>query len=144
MSDVHCLLNLSWVLLCAGVVLLMQAGLTCLETGLARAKNSMNVAIKNVVDSGLIEKYVVSSKEQVATIRRAVATGDASARWQAAHALKSSSGMLGASTLAEWCCQLEALGRAATLERVPDVLSKLEAAYPTVCAALEEEVGKGD
>ena len=111
---------------------------------LARAKNSMNVAIKNVVDSGLIEKYVVSSKEQVATIRRAVATGDASARWQAAHALKSSSGMLGASTLAEWCRQLEALGRAATLERVPDVLSKLEAAYPTVCAALEEEVGKGD
>ena len=28
----------------------MQAGLTCLETGLVRAKNSINVAIKNVVD----------------------------------------------------------------------------------------------
>ena len=86
MSDVHCLLNLSWVLLCAGLVLLMQAG----------------------------------------------------------HALKSSSGMLGASPLAELCRQLEALGRAATLDRVPEVLSKLEASYPTVCASLEEEVGKGD
>ena len=50
MSDVQGLLNLSWVLLCAGLVLLMQAGFCCLETGLARAKNSINVAIKNVVD----------------------------------------------------------------------------------------------
>lgn len=50
MSDVQSLLNLSWVLLCAGLVLLMQAGFCCLETGLARSKNSINVAIKNVVD----------------------------------------------------------------------------------------------
>ncbi|MDE3049979.1 MAG: ammonium transporter [Nitrospirota bacterium] len=50
MSDVQSLLNLSWVLLCAGLVLMMQAGFICLETGLARAKNSINVAIKRVVD----------------------------------------------------------------------------------------------
>lgn len=44
------LLNLGWVLVCAVLVLLMQAGFCCLETGLVRAKNSINVAIKNLVD----------------------------------------------------------------------------------------------
>jgi ammonium transporter len=39
-----------WMLTCTALVLLMQAGFTCLETGLVRAKNSINVAIKNVVD----------------------------------------------------------------------------------------------
>jgi len=41
---------LTWILTCTALVLLMQAGFTCLETGLVRAKNSINVAIKNVVD----------------------------------------------------------------------------------------------
>lgn len=41
---------LPWMLTCTVLVLLMQAGFTCLETGLVRAKNSINVAIKNVVD----------------------------------------------------------------------------------------------
>ena len=50
MSDAQRLWSLSWVLLCAGLVLLMRAGFTCLETGFARAKNSINVALKNVVD----------------------------------------------------------------------------------------------
>jgi len=39
-----------WVLLCAALVMLMQGGFTCLETGLVRSKNSINVAIKNLVD----------------------------------------------------------------------------------------------
>ena len=43
-------INVVWVLLCAGLVLMMQAGFCCLETGLVRTKNSINVAIKNVAD----------------------------------------------------------------------------------------------
>ncbi|MCB1554925.1 MAG: ammonium transporter [Xanthomonadales bacterium] len=39
-----------WLLLCGFLVMLMQAGFTCLESGLVRAKNSINVAIKNLVD----------------------------------------------------------------------------------------------
>ncbi len=39
-----------WMLSCALLVMLMQAGFTCLESGLVRAKNSINVAIKNLVD----------------------------------------------------------------------------------------------
>jgi len=39
-----------WVLVCAAQVMLMQAGFCLLESGMARAKNSINVAIKNLVD----------------------------------------------------------------------------------------------
>lgn len=39
-----------WVLTCGFLVTLMQGGFTCLESGLVRSKNSINVAIKNLVD----------------------------------------------------------------------------------------------
>ncbi|MBF0170607.1 MAG: ammonium transporter, partial [Nitrospinae bacterium] len=42
--------DILWVLVCGFLVLLMQAGFTCLESGMVRAKNSVNVAIKNLVD----------------------------------------------------------------------------------------------
>ncbi len=39
--------DISWLLVCAALVLLMQVGFTALESGLVRSKNSINVAIKN-------------------------------------------------------------------------------------------------
>ncbi len=42
-----------WVLICSGLVFLMQAGFMCLESGLTRSKNSINVAIKNLADFGI-------------------------------------------------------------------------------------------
>jgi ammonium transporter len=47
------LLDILWILLCAGFVFLMQAGFLCLESGVTRSKNSINVAFKNIVDFGL-------------------------------------------------------------------------------------------
>lgn len=43
-------LDYIWVLVCACLVFLMQGGFMCLESGLCRAKNSINVAIKNLGD----------------------------------------------------------------------------------------------
>lgn len=43
-------LNVTWVLLSSFLVALMQAGFACLESGMVRAKNSINVAMKNLVD----------------------------------------------------------------------------------------------
>ncbi|NIC41137.1 ammonium transporter, partial [Aquabacterium sp. A08] len=43
-------LDLLWVLICAGLVFVMQAGFLCLESGLTRNKNSINVAAKNISD----------------------------------------------------------------------------------------------
>ena len=39
--------DIAWLLVCAALVLFMQAGFTALESGLVRSKNSINVAIKN-------------------------------------------------------------------------------------------------
>lgn len=43
-------LDFVWILVAASLVFLMQAGFMCVESGLARAKNSINVAIKNMAD----------------------------------------------------------------------------------------------
>jgi Amt family ammonium transporter len=46
-------LDTFWLLICAILVFLMQAGFMCLESGLSRSKNSINVALKNVTDFGI-------------------------------------------------------------------------------------------
>lgn len=43
-------LNIAWILIAAALVLSMQVGFCFLESGLVRAKNSINVAIKNMAD----------------------------------------------------------------------------------------------
>ncbi|MFW6191271.1 MAG: methyl-accepting chemotaxis protein [Thiohalospira sp.] len=43
-------LDLVWILVSAALVFLMQAGFAALETGMVRAKNTINVAIKNAGD----------------------------------------------------------------------------------------------
>ena len=47
------MIDILWLLLCTGLVFLMQAGFMCLESGLTRAKNSINVAVKNIADFGI-------------------------------------------------------------------------------------------
>lgn len=43
-------IDLLWILISASLVFLMQPGFMCLESGLTRSKNSINVAIKNFAD----------------------------------------------------------------------------------------------
>ncbi|MBE9041558.1 ammonium transporter, partial [Oscillatoriales cyanobacterium LEGE 11467] len=46
-------LNVAWLLGCAGLVFMMQPGFMCLESGLTRSKNNINVAVKNLADVGI-------------------------------------------------------------------------------------------
>jgi ammonium transporter, Amt family len=46
-------INHVWVLVCAVMVFAMQAGFMCLEAGLTRTKNNINVSIKNLCDFGI-------------------------------------------------------------------------------------------
>jgi Amt family ammonium transporter len=39
-----------WILVCTGLVFAMQAGFLCLESGLTRSKDAINVALKNMTD----------------------------------------------------------------------------------------------
>lgn len=47
------LLDQLWVVFAASLVFFMQAGFSMVESGLTRAKNSINVAIKNLTDLGV-------------------------------------------------------------------------------------------
>ncbi|NEO85136.1 MAG: ammonium transporter [Spirulina sp. SIO3F2] len=47
------MIDIEWTIICAGLVFMMQAGFMCLESGLTRAKNSINVAAKNLGDFGV-------------------------------------------------------------------------------------------
>jgi len=42
-----------WIIVSAALVFLMQGGFLCLETGLTRSKNNINVALKNLIDFGI-------------------------------------------------------------------------------------------
>lgn len=48
--ETHESVNLLWILISTALVFFMQAGFGLVETGFTRAKNSVNVAIKNFVD----------------------------------------------------------------------------------------------
>ena len=52
--ELHQQIDILWVLVCSLFVLFMQAGFCCLESGLSRSKNSIHVAIKNVVDVSIV------------------------------------------------------------------------------------------
>ncbi|MEO0414482.1 MAG: ammonium transporter [Verrucomicrobiota bacterium] len=46
-------IDIFWILICAALVFLMQGGFLCLESGLTRTKNNINVALKNLADLGV-------------------------------------------------------------------------------------------
>lgn len=47
--DLQTQVNFLWLAVCTALVFLMQAGFACLEAGSVRTKNSINVALKNLV-----------------------------------------------------------------------------------------------
>ena len=52
-DNVKSLVDTLWVINCAILVFIMQAGFMCMESGLSRQKNSINVALKNAADFGV-------------------------------------------------------------------------------------------
>jgi HPt (histidine-containing phosphotransfer) domain-containing protein len=75
----------------------------------------------------------------MAKIRQSVDASDAPSLRGSAHALKSSSGNVGATNLAKLCKRLEILGKEENLEPADGILAKLEAEYERVRQALQRE-----
>jgi HPt (histidine-containing phosphotransfer) domain-containing protein len=73
------------------------------------------------------------------SLQDAITQGDAKTLQLEAHALKSSSAIVGANTLSEFCKDLEDSGRNKNLAEAPSKLSKAMTEYQRVEAALQLE-----
>lgn len=87
----------------------------------------------------VIDIYIEDAPPRIEAMRSAIAAGDATKLASAAHALKSSSGNVGASAVRELCAHLEAHGLTGAAEK----LAELEREYADAVMALREVASKG-
>ena len=76
--------------------------------------------------------YLEDAPARLAHIREAVQEGDGAQLANAAHALKSSSGNIGASAVRDLCGELESLGRNGTMNHAAAKMQQLEREYARV------------
>jgi two-component system, sensor histidine kinase and response regulator len=89
--------------------------------------------------ASIISLFLEESPERLAAMKSAVRRGDAAALGHAAHTLKGSSGMLGATRLSSLCEIVEKQSRAGSVESAGDLLDVLEEELARVRLALEAE-----
>ena len=85
----------------------------------------------------VVTTFLHSTPGLLAALREAAGKGDATEVRRAAHALKSSSAMLGARALSRACEELERLSRLGNVADAPARVAALEALYVDVRPALE-------
>ena len=90
----------------------------------------------------LITVYLNSSMATMEVLRNAVAQSNATAIFQAAHGLKSSSAMFGGRRLADSLKQLEAAGQSGMLEPVEALLASAELEYDLFSRALQDHLSE--
>jgi signal transduction histidine kinase/DNA-binding response OmpR family regulator len=88
----------------------------------------------------VVALYLSSAPPLLNALREAVSRGDPLAIKRAAHGFKSSSGNVGALSLAALCKELETMGDANCTTEAADVLSAIEDEYAAVCDALQVEI----
>ena len=89
--------------------------------------------------SDLIDSFLRDSAERIAAMRGAAASGDAKALTRTAHALKGSSGTVGANRMTALCDVIEELSRASSMEGSPALIDALAEEFERVKRALEAE-----
>ena len=80
----------------------------------------------------VIEAFLTSSTKLLSAAQEAFASDDPDAVARAAHTLKSSSAQLGAERLSVLCKELEARGRARSLEGVQELLEQINTEFEAV------------
>ena len=88
----------------------------------------------------VIDIYLESSSKLVEQIDAALASADAAAAGRAAHALKSSSGNVGATAVTQLAAAIEAAARGNELDRIQALHGDLQSAFKVVQLALVEEL----
>lgn len=84
--------------------------------------------------------YLKDCPSTIAELERALRAGDAARMSQLAHRLKSGSANLGATTLAGYLRDLEAIGRGGSCDGAEELLSQVKNEYTKVEAALRHEL----
>ncbi len=88
----------------------------------------------------LTDLFVEDVPPKLEALREAIGSGDAASMGRLAHALKGSSGNMGALRMSTICAELEDAGHSGELERALVLAERLEAEYGRVRPALEAEV----
>ncbi len=91
----------------------------------------------------IVHRYLDSSPDLIATLRKELQRGNAVAVKEAAHSLKSASGFLGALEVAELCQSLEDQALKNAMDQAMETLAVLEPAFALAKAALEGEIESG-
>ena len=86
--------------------------------------------------------FLAEATTQLAALREGARAGDASSVEGVAHALKGSSGNMGAVGMAALCQEIEEAGRSGNLADAPGLVSRLGEEFGRVRAAFEEELAK--
>jgi signal transduction histidine kinase/DNA-binding response OmpR family regulator/HPt (histidine-containing phosphotransfer) domain-containing protein len=87
----------------------------------------------------VIDAYLEDTPKLLQVMENAVAQGKAAALQQAAHALKSSSALFGATSLSDFCQELEVSGSTGVLAKAATLMSQVETEYEKVQTALLQE-----
>jgi len=90
----------------------------------------------------ILMSFLESSVSHVSVIQEAVIRQDAKALFQAAHALKSSSAMIGALALSDLLKDLEQMGRGGKVINNQVKMAELDALYKAARQAVHDELGK--
>jgi Amt family ammonium transporter len=115
---------------------------TCLDERTLQALLALSRPSRPDVCAAVLAKYLDSSSGYIEAVRQAIAEQNSTALFHAAHAMKSSSGMVGALALAEKIKELESLGRSGDLVSAPDLFAQVEMEYHRVREAIKELLAK--
>jgi HPt (histidine-containing phosphotransfer) domain-containing protein len=89
----------------------------------------------------LVTEFFQDALGLVDEMRQAVTTGDVAAFGRAAHTLKSSSAMFGATAFAAVCQEAETLSATVLTDEAVEKFSWIEASYPQIKRELEAHIG---
>jgi two-component system, sensor histidine kinase and response regulator len=85
----------------------------------------------------IIQSYLDDAPTQIAQIRASFAAGDIEGMMRAAHSMKSTSQTLGAVRVGELAREIEAIGRAQTIEGCQAILAELERQFAHAAKMLQ-------
>jgi PAS domain S-box-containing protein len=95
-------------------------------------------AIELIVE--LADIFMEDATRLIGALHDSLAAGDTHVFERTAHTLKSSSASLGATSLSAMCREMEATGRAGSLDGAPELLARAKAEFERVKAAMAPEI----